>query len=216
MKTLSPDGKLQLVSKEIDVKNSSVLFHQLITSENLKTHFEIYNSEWMVENGWLTGRNPDESAGVAVLKQDFPGNILLEFEGRSVLPSTHDINFMWNTEWSNELNSCRNGYIGSICGWWTNRVGIEKSPDFKLRASTSGFTFKPGRTYKVQAGGIDGTCFIFIDGKLFIEVNDPDPLDNKKYTKVALSAYSSWIQFKNIIVRQICWKPLELIYQPEF
>lgn len=216
MKPDKPVEKLQLINKEIDVSDSIVLFNHPITAENLKTLFEIHNSEWSVENGWLTGRNPDESAGMAIWKQDFPGNILLEFEGRTVLPSTHDINFMWNTEWSDLLNSCGNGYIGSICGWWTKRAGIEKSPDFKLRATTSGFKFEPGSTYKVHAGGLDGTCFIFIDGKLFIEVDDPDPLDNQKYTKVALSAYSSCIQFKNIVIRQIRWKPLDMNYKPEF
>lgn len=215
MKLDKPVEKLQLINKEIDVSDSTVLFCHPITSENLTTLFEIHNSEWSVENGWFTGKNPDESAGVAIWKQNFPGNILLEFEGRTVLPSTHDINFMWNTEWSDLLNSCGNGYIGSICGWWTKRVGIEKSPDFKIRATTSFFNFEPGKTYKVQAGGIDGTCFIFIDGKLFIELNDPDPLDNNKYTKVALSAYSSCIQFKNIVIRQISWKPLKMNYKPE-
>jgi hypothetical protein len=216
MKTLGTNKTLQLVSKEIDLLKSTVLFENMINPGNLKSQFEIYNSDWTVEKDWLSGKNNVESAGMAILKQDFPGNILLEFECRTVLPSTHDINFMWNTEWSTDLNSCGNGYIGSICGWWTNRVGIEKSPDFKLRATSSGFKFVPGKIYKVQAGGIDGTCFIFIDGKLFIEVDDPDPLDNKRYTKVALSVYNSWIQFKNIIIRQIIWDPLDKRYNPEF
>jgi hypothetical protein len=208
--------KLQLIGKEIDVSESVILFNRTVTGQNLGSIFRIYNSDWTVDNGWLTGKNPDESAGMAILTEDFPGNIMLEFEARTVLPSTRDINFMWNTEWSSNLNSCGNGYIGSICGWWTKRAGIEKSPDFKFRATTSGFNFIPGQTYKVQAGSIDGTCFIFIDGKLYIEANDPDPIDNQKYTKVALSVYSSWVQFKNIIIRQISWKPLESVYKPEF
>ena len=109
--------RLQLTEKEIDVGRSPVLFSDNITCENIDLFFETHNSQWSVEDGWLTGLNPDESAGMAVMKQDFPGNIMLEFEGRTKLPSTHDINFMWNGEWSDELNICRNAYIGSICGW---------------------------------------------------------------------------------------------------
>jgi hypothetical protein len=57
-------------------------------------------------------------------------------------------------------------------------VAIEKSPGFKLKATTAGLNFVPGRTYKVLSGGINGNCFIFIDGKLFIEIEDPDSVDN--------------------------------------
>lgn len=105
MKRVSRFEKLRLISKEIDVYNSKVLFGNSINSVNLRSHFDIYNSDWQVENGWLSGKNSIDAAGMAVLKKDFPGNILLEFECRTLHPSTHDINFMWNTEWSDRLNS---------------------------------------------------------------------------------------------------------------
>lgn len=73
-----------------------------------------------------------------------------------------------------------------------------------------------GKTYKVQAGNVDGNCFIFIDGKLHIELNDPDPIDSQRYKKVALSAYCSWVQFRNITIRQINWSLLDMSYEPEF
>ena len=216
MKPEKPFDVLRLIDKEIDVCNSKVLFDQAMTPGNIDSVFNTYNSDWSVVNSWFTGKNTNESAGMAIIRQDFPGNVLLEFECRTVLPSTHDINFMWNCQWDDILNSCGSGYIGSICGWWTKKAGIEKSPDFKLRATTSGFSFEPGRTYRVQAGSIEGNCFLFIDGKLYVELNDPDPLDTLKYNKVALSAYSSWVQFKNITVRQITWNYLKMSYKSEF
>lgn len=207
---------LQLINKEIDTEGSRILFNELITPDNLDDHFLTYNIKWTVDEGWITGRNPDETAGMAILKHDFPGNILLDFEARTILPSTHDINFMWNGEWSDNLNSCGNAYVGSICGWYNNRIGIEKSPDYKLIASTPHYSFKPGKTYRIQAGSIDGTCFIFIDGKLAIELNDPDPLDTSRYSKVAFTAWSSWIQIRKIVIRKIGWKLLAMKYIPEF
>jgi hypothetical protein len=207
---------LQLINKQIDIDNSDVLFNKPVTAENLKTDWETHNCLWTVENGWLTGKNPDESAGMAMLKEDFPGNILLEFEGRTVYPSTHDIDFLWNGEWQDSLNSCGVGYIGGLSGWWTGRTGIEKSPDYKLRATTNNFILEPGRTYKVQAGSIDGYCFMFVDGREIIAVQDPDPIDNLKYGKVAFTAWSSHIQIRNIVIRQISWKHVEMEYRPEF
>jgi len=150
------------------------------------------------------------------LKEDFPGNILLEFDGRTVYPSTHDIDFLWNGEWQDSLNSCGVGYIGGLSGWWTGRTGIEKSPDYKLRATTKNFVLKPGRTYKVHAGSINGYCFMFIDNKEIIALQDPDPIDNLKYGKIAFTAWSSHIQIRHIVIRQISWKSVEMEYRPEF
>jgi hypothetical protein len=215
MKFIPNVENLRLIDKEIDVFGSSVLFNETITEENLKSFFITYNSNWLVKDGWLTGINADESAGMAILKQDFPGNVLLEFECRTVNPSTHDINFMWNGEWDDRINSCGNAYIGSICGWHTGRIGIERSPEYKFRVTVPNNGFEPGKSYKVQAGSINGTCFIFIDGSLSIEADDPSPLDTKEYSKVAFTAWSSHIQIKNIVIRQISSRPLEMKYSPE-
>lgn len=204
--------RITLIDKQIDIQSSEILYDRPVTSESLKSEWDIYNCEWTVRDGWLTGNNPNEAAGMAFLKTDFPGNILLEFEGRTVFPSSHDIDFMWNGEWSEKLNSCGVGYIAGIGGWWSGRIGIEKSPEYKLRATTRPFDIVPGRTYKIMAGSVDGNCFIFIDGKEIIELIDPDPIDHSIYKKIAFSAWSSHIQIRNIVIRQINWEPLEISY----
>ena len=63
-----------------------------------------------------------------ILKKDFPGNVMVEFEARTVKPSTHDINVMWNGEWNDSLNLRGKAYIAGIEGWWEGKVGLEKSP----------------------------------------------------------------------------------------
>jgi hypothetical protein len=61
-------------------------------------------------------------------------------------------------------------------GWWEGKVGIEKSPEYKLNIATPLFDFEPGRTYRIQGGSIDGHCFVFVDGKIVLEVTDSVPL----------------------------------------
>ena len=78
------------------------------------------------------------------------------------------------------------------------------------------YHFEPGKIYKIQAGSIDGQCFILADGKLLLEAMDPNPIDSQKYTKIGFEAYCSKIRIRKIIIRQIFWEPVEMKYEVDF
>jgi hypothetical protein len=78
------------------------------------------------------------------------------------------------------------------------------------------FSFVPGKLYKIKAGSIEGHCFIFADDQLLLEAMDPDPIDNRKYTKIGFEAYCSRIRIRNIVIRQIHWEEAGMKYEPEF
>jgi hypothetical protein len=204
------------MQKEIDTDNSKILFDEPITAENFNRICKVYSAEWSVEDGWLTGKNPGNFPGMVFLKGDYPGNVLVEFEARTVPPCTHDINFMWNGCWDESKNERGLAYVAGVQGWWEGKVGIEKSPEYKLNAGTPLFGFEPGRIYNIMGGSLDGHCFIFVDGVLALEVTDPDPIDSQKFTKVGFEAYCSHIQIRNVKVRSITWNKRELKYKPEF
>ena len=207
---------IELMKKQILLDSSPVLYNSPVDTEEFATNWTVHHSEWSVDNGWLVGENRGNWPGMAILKKDFPGNVLVEFEARTVLPSSHDINVMWNGEWLAETDQRGTAYVAGLQGWWTGKVGIEKSNDYKFMVGTPLFGFAPGKIYTIQAGSIDGHCFILANGKLLLEAMDPDPIDNKKYTKVGFEAYSSKIKIRNIVIRQINWKPVEMKYDPEF
>ena len=207
---------MQLMKKVIDVDASPVIYGEPVTARSLAADWTVHNSEWSVKDGWLTGKNPGNWAGMAILKKDFPGNVMVEFEARTVLPSTHDIDVMWNGEWVESQNQRGVAYVAGIQGWWGGKVGIEKAPEYKLMLGTPLFAFKGGQTYKFQVGSIDGHCFIFADGQLLLEFTDPNPIDNQRYTKVGFEAYCSHFQLRNLVIRRIAWKPVEMKYEPEF
>lgn len=202
--------------KVIDLENSPVIYDEVITEEVFHRDWNAYHGSWWIEQGWLTGKNPNNYPAMVVSKKDFPGNVIVEFEARTVLPSTHDINFMWCGSWNEEKNERDVAYVAGLQGWWEGKVGFEKSPDYKLNVATQLFNFEPGKTYHIMGGSIDGHCFVLIDGKLALEITDPDPIDSEKYAKVGFEAYCSHIQIKNIKIRQISWKPNMLNYEPEF
>jgi hypothetical protein len=215
---LSPDtiNVIKLMKKRILLNSSKVLYDKPITAEDFSQFWTVHHSNWEVKDGWLVGENPGNWPGMAILKQDFPGNVLVEFEAQTILPSQHDINVMWNGEWLTDPDKRGIAYVAGLEGWWTGKVGIEKSNDYKFMVGTPLFDFSPGKIYKIQAGSIDGHCFIFADEKLLLEAMDPDPIDNQKFTKIGFEAYCSKIRIRNIRIRQIYWEPVEMKYEPEF
>ena len=208
---------LQLMKKEIDLAASPVLYNAPVTATALANDWTQHHSTWSVDpEGWLCGKNPGNHAGMAILKADFPGNVMVSCEARTVLPSSHDINLMWNGEWRRDTDQRGVAYVAGLQGWWTGKVGIEKSPDYALTAGTPLFPFEPGRIYSIRAGSIDGHCFMVVDGRVLLECTDPHPIDGQRYTKVGFEAYCSHIQIRSIQIQQIVWKPVEMRYTPEF
>ncbi len=205
-----------LMKKRILVDSSKVLYDKPVTKEEFSSEWDVHQSTWKVKDGWLEGENPENWPGMAVLKQDFPGNVLVEFEAQTILPSSHDINVMWNGEWLPETDQRGLAYVAGLQGWWTGKVGIEKSNEYKFMLGTPLYNFEPGKIYKIQAGSIDGHCFILADDKLLLEGMDPNPIDNQKYTKVGFEAYCSKIRIRNIIIRQISWEAVDMKYEVDF
>ena len=89
-------NSIELMKKRILLDSSKVLFDQTVTSENFTRLWTVHHSKWEVKEGWLEGENRGNWPGMAILNQDFPGNVLVEFEAQTILPSSHDINVMWN------------------------------------------------------------------------------------------------------------------------
>jgi len=208
---------ITLMRKKIQLDESPILYSSNLSEEtDLGQNWTTHNSQWAIENGWLVGENRGNWPGMAILKQDFTGNVLVEFEAQTVLPCSHDINVMWNGEWLDATNERGVAYVAGLQGWWTGKVGIEKSNDYRFMVGTPLFNFEPGKVYKIQAGSIDGHCFILADGKLLLEAMDPSPIDNQKFTKVGFEAYCTKLKVRNIVIRHIKWESVDMKYEPEF
>ncbi|WP_195543227.1 LamG domain-containing protein [Massiliimalia timonensis] len=210
---------LKVMEKEIDLAASPILLEDDFSNPFLSENWDLEHStgEWWVEDGWLTGRHRGNSGGLLYSKKGYPGNVLLDFEARTVPPCDNDLNFTWCSEgWDYHANDAGIGYIAGLNGWWEKKAGIEHYPECKMRSTTTLFTLVPGQTYHIQAGSIDGLCFIFVDGKLVIEASDPDPIDSNRFNRVGFGTYASFIQYRNFKLRQISWKPVVMEYTVEF
>lgn len=207
---------MRLMNKELLLDQCPVLWHKELTEDVLSEDFDIRSGEWHVENGWLYGENRGNFPGMVISRQDFFGNVLLEFTANTVLPCTHDINAMWNGSWNEQTNTRDVAYVGGLEGWWHGKVGFEKSPGYKLNAANPLFDFHPGREYHIQMGSIDGHAFIIIDGTLVLEVTDPDPIDTARYGRFGVEAYCSSIRVRDVYLRRAVAAAVEERYEPEF
>lgn len=208
--------ELLLMRKRVDVAGSPVLYDRPFSVGSLAEDWQVRGGTWEIREGWLMGTNPKNAPGMVTARRPFYGNVMLEFEARTVLPSTHDIDWMWNGSWDEKTNTRALAYVAGLQGWWEGKVGFEKSPEYKLNVGTPLFAFKPGQTYRILSGSVDGHCFVVVDGKLVLEVTDPDPIDTAKYGMIGFEAYASMIQVRNLVVRQVVWEERVQAYPPEF
>jgi len=215
---LTPSAMLQLLilHRRIELPSCPILYDRPFTPESLAQDWQVRGGQWQVEGEWLCGRNPANAPGMVTSRRSFPGNVLLDFQARTVLPSTHDIDWMWNGSWNEKSDTRGLAYVAGLQGWWEGKVGFEKSPDHKLNAATPLLTFAAGRTYHIQSGSVDGHAFVFVDGRLILEVTDPDPIDSQRCGLIGFEAYASMIQVRRLVVRQIVWQERKLSYPPEF
>jgi hypothetical protein len=207
---------IYLINKSIEPDTMPVLYEKPFTPDSVASDFTVYGGEWRVEDGWLTGRNRENCAGMIISKDDFFGDVMLDFSARTLLPATHDIDIMWNGCWDEKTKARGPSYVIGLQGWWYGKVGFEKQPEFKLVAATSLFPFEPGKIYHIQAGSVVGHVFIIVDGKLIFELTDPDPLDNQKYGKIGFECYCTQVQIKDLKIHRAVWQPHETAYTPEF
>ena len=207
---------LCITGKRIELDACPVLYDRPFSARSLAEDWEARNAEWRYDNGAFVGRNPLPGPGCLLSRGRFPGNVLMDLVAETVLPSTHDIDVMWNVSWNEETNTRGMAYVAGVQGWWEGKVGLEKSPDYTLMALVASPWFRPGQPYHIQAGSIDGHCFLFVDGELRLEMMDPNPIDSQLHARVGFEAYQSMIRVSDLIVRHIAWTPREMAYAPEF
>ena len=204
---------VQILGKEIDLNNSKVLFHDDFSHPDISKNWEIGRGQWKVNNGWLEGYYPESGGGLIYSRQSFDCNVLMDFEARTVPPSNHDLNFTWCAQgWDTKTDNAGIGYIAGLGGWYVNKAGIERAPEYKLCSMTQAFQLEAGRLYRIQAGSIDGHCFMFVDGKCIMEMFDAEPIDTSRYGRVGFGVYASHVQFRQLKVYDINWRSLQQSY----
>ena len=208
---------LQLMKKRLYPENMETLFcAEEFTDELVRDSFDVKGGKWYVEDGWLVGENRNCTADMIVTKDKFFGDILVEFDAATVLPSTRDINVTIHGSWDEEKNCRGVGYVFGLEGFWEGYVGFERSPDYNFLVLTDLLNFTPGETYHISVGNISNTFFLFVDGRLAFQITDPTPYDVNEHGLVGFEAFCTRVKYKNLSIKRLVAEDDWKTYQVEF
>ncbi len=207
---------LNIIHYAIAMEKSRPVYAKPFSAETLKEEWVIKSGEWYVKDDTLIGKSAPDAGGMIFSKAEYKHDIVMEFTASNEKPSTHDLDFMWHAIWDEEQKQRGSAYVVGINGWWENKVGFEKAPDNVLYAATDLFTVNPEEYYKIHAGTIKGICFLFINGRLIIEMRDPDPIDYNKSPFVGFETFQSIIKVKDLKIYEPYVLKRNLSYKEEY
>ena len=188
--------------KRIDIieEKCELLYKADFTKEAFERDFEISGGAWCAKDGVLVGYMKEDGGGLIYSNKHFLGDIMIDFYGKILSPYDNDLNFTFCANgWNYEKGTPLDGYVGSIQGWWIGKSGIEKYPlDSCVEALAMIPNFESEREYHIQAGKIGKRLFLFVDGKLVVELLDKNPITD--FGRVGLGVYASKIQFRDFKV----------------
>lgn len=195
--------RYEILTKVLDLSKSKVLF-RFGTFKPKDWTIVKGTPEWTVSARQITGGGPDETThGQIFFRKPVKGDVVLEFDAKILPPSYHDLVWFWNTDFSKDPWGA--GYLGCLGGWWGDRAGIEKLPDYAVSAIAPSFPTMPGRRYHIVSGSLGPSHFIIVDGKLVTYFADKDIPDPKRPGYFGFGIYESHAAYSNLVVYRPHW-----------
>ena len=189
----------RLLGRRFDLKKAQPLVQ--FDEFNLENWISVGTPPWRSEGASLVGGKIGETThGQLFYKEPFTGDVVLEFDAQVVPPCTHDLIWWFRTELNHQ--SWSDGYLGGLGGWYNNRAGLERAPDYKLFTSTCAFKLNPGQWYHIVSGIIDNALFAFVDGELICELHDPTPIHPSIPGHVGFGIYQSMARYKHLKIHR--------------
>ncbi|MFQ5669187.1 MAG: NUDIX hydrolase [Acidobacteriota bacterium] len=158
---------------------------------------------WRVHDGFLCGVADGERPAVLWLDRTVKGDHMILFEAHTVPPHRNDLNCIW--EGSGRLagrGPDRACTIGGVGGWWDQLTGIERYPEGGVRATSRCLVVESGRDYRIAGGRRGASDFLFVDGQLAMQVDDPEQ-PRRASSRVALSTWNSHIHIRHASVYRL-------------
>ena len=112
-----------MVCKKLDLAKSKLLY-KFNTFDPKEWTIVKGSPKWSVGRRSIVGGSPDEPThGQIFFRKPVKGDVVLEFDARTIAPSYHDIVWLWGARFDEEPWNA--GFLGCLGGWWDDLAGIE-------------------------------------------------------------------------------------------
>jgi len=170
--------------------------------QHLPADWHPRGGNWRIHDGALCGSVEGEQAAALWCETPVPGNHAVLFRATTVAPRRNDINCYWEGSGTLAADGDARCTIGGVGGWWDGLTGIERHPEGGLRASSRLLSICPGRHYEICAGRWGDSDFVFVDGRLAVQLDDPGAT-RRTSSRVALATWNSHVHFTSVQVLRL-------------
>lgn len=168
---------LRIMEKEIDLEQSPVIARGPQDDAALERDWEHQNGVWSVTDGWICGKHIGNSGGILYSKKHYPGNVLLEFEGRTVLPCQNDLNFTWCAAgWDMAHDDAGESYIAGSPAGGTGKRASNATPPASRALPLPFSPLKGGAFTLSRPAALTATAFFLWTARSCSRCSTPTPL----------------------------------------
>lgn len=168
----------------------------------LPDQWQAEGGQWRIHEGALCGSISGEHSAAFWYRQELAGDHAILFTASTVPPRSNDLNCYWEGNGSLQSGfggSEPNCTIGGVGGWWDGLSGIERYPEGGVRVTGRLQAVEAGRIYEVCAGRWGDLDFLFIDGRLAVQLDEPGA-SRRPRSRVALATWDSHVHFHSVRV----------------
>lgn len=158
--------------------------------------------DWSVHDGAICGRVDGEQPAVLWLEPEVEGDHMLVFRAYAVAPFAKDINALWEGSGRILGEGDVTASVSGVGGWWSGLSGIERHPEGGLRATTRPLKVEAGRTYEIAVGRRGDADFLFVDGRLVLQLDDPQRTRRAR-SRAAFATWNSHVHVLDATLHQL-------------
>ena len=198
------DVSLQLRDGEICLRGKRPLLDLSFESLSLPEGWRVETGNWTPTAHGLVGAIASDSAAVIWCGQRFPDELALVLEAEAMPGHDNDANAFFRAVGSiygdeeHDVADCTAWILGTA-GWYVHDHGLEKHPHGPTWRVPGG-PLIPGAKFRVAAGYRAGHVFLWKDGDLLIEREDPKAEQGVPHDRIGLGTWNSSIRFLRLSV----------------
>lgn len=196
-RTLAPQAPNEASAAQ-GLTGGTLVYSQNFEGDSVPPEWKAQGSAWTIENGWLAVQGARNDA--LWLQQALPDSVRIEFLAKSLSPDG-DIKF----EVFGDGSTHESGYIG-VFGGWRNSLNIiarlDEHGDDRL-IGADGVRVEQGRAYAMAVVRNDAKVRWYVDGALFLELDDSAPLRGPGHAYFALNDWDVPLRFDDVRVYQL-------------